>query len=163
MFPHQEHVWLIGCVFNTPCPTCAFFMHWSCIAYSHLLHTPLLLLSCISLYLFFILACHVYLMICSILLCLRFKLHFLIHLTSLMHHYHCSYLHLLSSFLLYTLSIPDKKGENILQRVYRSVLSFLYDFCVHPQGEKFYFSCTFVGGEIFHRRDAYTKGEKTLC
>ena len=51
MFPHQEHVWFIGCVFNTPCPTCAFFMHWSCIALSHLLHTPLLPLSCIGLYL----------------------------------------------------------------------------------------------------------------
>ena len=51
MFPHQEHVWFMGCVFNTPCPTCAFFMHWSCIAYSYLLHTPLLPLSCIGLYL----------------------------------------------------------------------------------------------------------------
>ena len=49
MFPHQEHVWFIDCVFNTPCPTCAFFMHWSCIALSHLLHTPLLPLSCIGL------------------------------------------------------------------------------------------------------------------
>ena len=51
MFPHQKQVWFIGCVFNTPCPTCAFFMHWSCIALSHLLHTPLLPLSCIGLYL----------------------------------------------------------------------------------------------------------------
>ena len=53
MFPHQEHVWFISCVFNTPYPTCAFFIHWSCIAHSHLLHTPLLLLSCIGLYLVF--------------------------------------------------------------------------------------------------------------
>ena len=51
MFPHQEHGWFIGCVFNTPCLTCAFSMHWSCIAHSHLLHTPLLPLSCIGLYL----------------------------------------------------------------------------------------------------------------
>ena len=51
MLPHQKHVWFIGCVFNTPCPTCAFSMHWSCIAHSHLLHTPLLPLSCIGLYL----------------------------------------------------------------------------------------------------------------
>ena len=29
MFPRQEHVWIISCVFNTPCPTCAFAMHWS--------------------------------------------------------------------------------------------------------------------------------------
>ena len=51
MFPHQEHVWFVGCVFCTLCPICAFFMHWSCIALSHLLHTPLLPLSCIGLYL----------------------------------------------------------------------------------------------------------------
>ena len=51
MFPHQEHVWFIGCVFNTPFPICAFTMHWSCIALSHPLHTPLLSLSCIGLYL----------------------------------------------------------------------------------------------------------------
>ena len=51
MFPHQDHVWFIGCVFNTHCPTCAFSMLWSCIAYSHLLHTPLLPLSCIGMYL----------------------------------------------------------------------------------------------------------------
>ena len=51
MFPHQEHVRFIGCVFNTPCPTCAFSMLWSCIAHSHLLHTPLLPLSCNGLYL----------------------------------------------------------------------------------------------------------------
>ena len=63
---------------------------------------------------FFILACHVYLMLCSILLCLKFELHFLIHLATFMHHCHCSYLHLLPSFLLDPLSIPDKKGESIL-------------------------------------------------
>ena len=51
MFPHQEHVLFIGCVFNTPCPACAFSLHWSCIAHSHLLHTLLLPLSCIGLYL----------------------------------------------------------------------------------------------------------------
>ena len=51
MFPYWEHVWFIGCIFNTPCHTCAFFMHQSCIAHSHLLHTPLLPLSCIGLYL----------------------------------------------------------------------------------------------------------------
>ena len=65
---------------------------------------------------FFILACHVYFMLCSIFFFfgLRFELHFLIHLAPLMHHYHCSYLHLLPSFLLNPLSIHDKKGESIL-------------------------------------------------
>ena len=51
MFPHQEHVWFVGCIFCTLYPTCAFFMNWSCIALSHLLHTHLLPLSCIGLYL----------------------------------------------------------------------------------------------------------------
>ena len=41
-------------------------------------------------------------------------------LFSLMHHYHWLYLHFLSSFLLDPLSIHDKKGESILQRIYRS-------------------------------------------
>ena len=45
---------------------------------------------------------HFYLMLCSTLFCLRFEFHFLIHLAPFMHHYHCSYLHLLPSFLLDT-------------------------------------------------------------
>ena len=65
-------------------------------------------------YTFFILACHVYLMLCSTLFCLKFELHFLIHLAPLILRYHCSYLHLLPTFLLDPLSILDKKGESIL-------------------------------------------------
>ena len=127
MFPHQEHVWFIGCVFNTPCPTCVFSIHWSCIAYSHLLHTHLLPLSCIGLYLVHpSMSCLPYTL--YHLVCLRIE----IYLTPLMHHYHWSYLLLLPSFLLDPLSIPDKKGESILQRVHQNVLSFLYDSCAHP-------------------------------
>ena len=63
---------------------------------------------------FFILACHVYLMLCSILFCLRCELHFLIHLAPLMHHYHCSYLHLLPSFFLDLFVYSCQKGESIL-------------------------------------------------
>ena len=64
MFPHQKHVWFIGCVFYTPCTTYAFFMHWSCTAHSHLLHTPCY--PCHALVnTLFILASHVYLMLCS--------------------------------------------------------------------------------------------------
>ena len=106
-------------------------VHFPCIQ-PPLVHTFATLVMHWSIPCFFILACHVYLMLCSILLFLRFKLYFLIHLAPLMHHYHCSYIHLLPSFLLDPLSIPDKKGESILQRVYRSVLSSLYDFCAHP-------------------------------
>ena len=128
MFPHQEHVWFIGCILNTPCPTCAFSMHWSCIAHSHLLHTSLLPLSCIGLYLiassqhvmftlYFIAFCFVL----GLSFIFSFILHFSYIIAPLMHHYHCSYLYLLPSFLLDPLSIPSKKGESILQRVYQSI------------------------------------------
>ena len=40
-------------------------------------------------------------------------------------------------------------------------MSFLYDSCAHSQGEKFYFLCTFLGGEI-HWGNACTKGGKTF-
>ena len=63
---------------------------------------------------FFILSYHVYFILCSILFCLLFELHFLIHLAPLMHLYPCSFLHLLPSFLLDPLSICDKKRESIL-------------------------------------------------
>ena len=65
-------------------------------------------------YTLFILACQVYHMLCSTLFCLKIELQFLIHLIPLMHQYHCSYLHLLPSFLLDPLFIRDKKWENIL-------------------------------------------------
>ena len=95
---------------------------------------------------FFILTCHVYLMLCRTLFCHRIELHFLLHLAPVMPHQHCLFLHLLPSFLLDSLSILDKKGESILQKVYRRVFSSLYDSCAHPQEEKFYFSCIFVVG-----------------
>ena len=80
---------------------------------------------------FFILACHVYLMLCSILFCLRFELYFLIHLAPFMHHYHCSYLHLLPSFLLDPLSIHNKKkGEYTLKSIPESFFHF-YMTLVH--------------------------------
>ena len=82
MFPHLEHVWIIGCVFNTPCPTCAFSMLWSCIAYSHPLHTPLLTLSYIGLYLISS-SQHVMFTLCIVacyfVLCLSFIFSFILH------------------------------------------------------------------------------------
>ena len=56
----------------------------------------------------------------------------------------------------------SKRGRLYSRVVYWRVFSFLYDFCAHSYGEKFYFSCIFVGEEFFHRGDAYTKGEKTV-
>ena len=80
MFPHQKHVWFISCVFYKPCPICAFLMYCSCIAHSHLMHTPLLPLPCLGLYIVSSsLACHVYFMLCSIdfLSCFVFCLSFI--------------------------------------------------------------------------------------
>ena len=163
MFPHQEHVCFIGCVFNTPCPTCAFFMHWSCIAHSHLLHTPLLLLSCIGLYLVSssqLVMCT----LCFVALCFVLGLSFIF---SFISHPSCI-ISIVRSFtscprLSLTLCLfLTKKGKVYSREYTEKFLSFLYDSCVHPQGEKFYFSCTFIRGELFHRGYAYTKGEKTL-
>ena len=67
MFPHQKHVWFIGCVFYTPCHTCVFLMLCSRIEHSNLLHTPLLAMSCLGLYLVFSSStCHVYFILSSI-------------------------------------------------------------------------------------------------
>ena len=142
MFPHQEHVQFIGCVFYTPCPTCAFLILCSCIAHSHLLHTPLLPLSCLGLYLVSSsLACHVLLyalLLCVFkVFCLLFELLFLINLAPLMHHYPYSYFLFFPSFLLIHLSIRDKKGESILESVMECIV-ISYDSCAPSQEEKFY-------------------------
>ena len=163
MFPHQEHVWFIGCVFNTHCPTSAFSMYWSCIAHNHLLHTPLLPLSCNGFYLTS-LSQHVmftsYFVAFYFVFGLSFFFSFISHPSCIIIIVHTFISHPLFSL---TLCLFLTKRRRVYSREYIGVfLSFLYDSCAHPQGEKFYFSCTFVGGEIFHRRNAYTKGEKTL-
>ena len=127
MFPHQEYVWFISCIFNIYCPTSAFSMHCT---QPSLAHTFATLVMHWSIPCFFILACHVYIMLCSILFCLKFELHFLSHLATLMHHYHCSYLHLFPSFLLDLLSIPDKKGI-VYSREYTGVFCHFYMTLVH--------------------------------
>ena len=158
MFSHQEHVWFIGCVFNTPYPTCAFFMHWSYIAHSHLLLTPLLPLSCIGLYLVSS-SQHVMFTLCFVAFYFIFDLSYIF---SFILHPSCIIIivHTIISCLLFSLILClflTKRGR-VYSREYTGVfLSFLYDSCAHPQKEKFYFSCTFVGG------DAYIKAEKTLC
>ena len=116
MFPHQEHVWFIGYVFNTPCPTCAFSMHWSCIAYSHLLHTPLLPLSYIGLYLVSS-SQHVIFTLCFVAFCFVFCLSFISHSSCTPHASFSLFIpsSLALFFSLTPLSIRVKKGENILQ------------------------------------------------
>ena len=156
MFPHQEHVWFIGHL--------APHVHFSCIAHSRLLHTSLLPLSCIGLYLTSS-SLHIMFTLCFVAFYFVFGLSFIF---SFILHPSCIIIivHTFISCPLFSLTLClflTKRGR-VYSREYTGVfLSFLYDSCVHPQEEKFYFSCTFVGGEIFHRRDAYTKEEKTLC
>ena len=67
-------------VFYTLLPTCAFLKLCSCIAHNHLLHTPLLPLPCLGLYLVSSsLACHVYFILCNIMFlrCFVFCLSFI--------------------------------------------------------------------------------------
>ena len=163
MFPHQKHVWFIGCVFNTLCSTCAFFMHWLCIAYSHFLHTPLLPLLCTSLHIVF-LSQHVMFTLCFVAFYFVLGLSFIFSFISnpsciiiIVHTFISCHFFSLTLYLFLT-----KRGRVYSRKYTRMFLSFLCDQCAYPQGEKFYFSCTFVGGEIFHRGDAYTYGEKTL-
>ena len=163
MFPHQEHVWFIGCVFNTPCPTCAFFMHWLCIAHSHLLHTPLLPLSCIGLHL---ISSSQHIMFTLYFVAFYFVLGLSL-IFSFISHPSCIiiivYTFISCPLFSLTLCLFLTKRGRVYSREYIGVfLLFLYDYCAHPQREKFYFLCTFVGEELFHRGDAYTKGEKTL-
>ena len=158
----KDHVWFIGCVFYTPCPSCAFLMLCLCIAHSHLLLTPLLPLPCLGLYLVStFLSCHVYLMLYSIVFlrcfffCLSFIFSFILYPLCILSLFISSFLSLLPLYPF--VYLWQKGGEYI--REYQRVLSFLYDSCAHSQGEKFYFLCTFVGGKIL-KRDAYTKGKK---
>ena len=163
MFPHQEHVWIIGCIFNTPYPTCAFSVHWSCIAHNHPLLTPLLPLSCIDLYLVSS-SQHVFFTLCLVEFCFSLGLSFIF---SFMLLPSCIIIIVrtfisCSLFSLTPLSIHVKKRESILQSsIPKSFVISIWLLCT-SLGEKFYFSCTFVGGEIFHIGDANTKG-KTLC
>ena len=133
MFPHEEHVWFIGCVFNTPYPTCAFFMHWSCIAHSHLLHAHLLPLSCISLYL---ISSSQYVMftLCFVALCFVLGLSFIF---SFISHPSCiisivrTFISCPCFFLTLCLFLT-KRGRVYSRVVCWRVLLFLYDSCAHP-------------------------------
>ena len=138
MLPHQEHVWFIGCVFNTPCPTCAFSMQWSCIAHSHLLHTPLLPLSYIGLYLTSS-SQHVMFTLCFVAFYFVLGLSFIF---SFISHPSC-----IISFVRSFISCPrfsltlclllTKRGRVYSREYTEEFLSFLYDSCVYPQGESY--------------------------
>ena len=106
------------------------------------------------------LTCHVYFMLYSIvslkcfIFCLSFIFSFILYPS-------CIFIlvHIFFSFprSFWPLCLFVSKRERVHQRV----LSFLYDSCAHSKGEKFYFLCTFLGGERLSK-DAYTKGEKTF-
>ena len=133
MFLHQEHIWFIGCVFNTPYPTSSFSMHWSCIAHSHLLHTPLLPFSCIGLYLTSS-SQHVMFILCFVAFYFVLGLSFIFSFIS-----HPSFIiiivHTFISYPLFslTLCLFLTKRERVYSRECIGVfLSFLYDSCTHP-------------------------------
>ena len=80
---------------------------------------------------FFILACLVYLILCSTLFCLRIELHFLIHLAPLMHHIiivrsFISYLHFSLTLCLFL----TKRGR-VYYRKYTRVFCHFYMTLVH--------------------------------
>ena len=161
MFSHQEHVWFIGCVFNTPCPTCTFFMHQSCIAHSHLLHTPLLPLSCTGLYLA-LSSQHVLFTLCFVAFYFVFGLSFIF---SVISHLSCIIIivHIFISCLLFTLTLClflTKKGR-VYSREYTGMfLSFLYDsLCTSLGGEILFLMHICKGGDIPQGRCIYQRGE----
>ena len=113
-------------------PHCIFYalvMHYTLPPFAHTFAT---LVMHLSIPYFFILACHVYLMLCSTLFCLRIELHFLIHL-----HPSCI-ISIVRSFISYphfslTLCLFLTKRGRVYSRKYtEEFLSFLYDSCVHP-------------------------------
>ena len=61
-----------------------------------------------------------------------------------------------------TLCLFMTKRRRVYSREYtKEFLSFLYDSCAHPLGEKFYLM-HILRGRDYDRGDAYTKREKTL-
>ena len=67
------------------------------------------------------LACHVYFMLCSILFCLLFEFHFLIHLVPFMHPILVHIFYFFPSFLLIPLFTRGKKRESILESIVISI------------------------------------------
>ena len=128
-----------------------------------LIWTLMSTMSCIGLYLVSS-SQHVMFTLCFVALCfvlgLSFIFSFILHPSCIIIIV-CSFISCLCFSL--TLCLFITKRERVYSRKYtRQFLSFLHGSCAHPKGEKFYFACTFIEGEIFHRGDAYTKGEKTL-
>ena len=165
MFPLQEHVWFIGCVFNTPYPTCASSMLWLCIAHSYLLHTPLLPLSCIGLYLVSS-SQHVMFTLCFVAIfffCLRFELHFLIHLTPLMHYYHIGRTFNSWPHFSLTLCLFVKKRGRVYSREYTREFFHFYMTLVHIFRGRNSISCAHLQGERYFIGEMHIPRQKRHC
>ena len=150
MFLLQEHVWFISYVFNTPCPTCAFSMLWSCIAHSHFLHTPFLPLSCIDLYLVS-LSQHVLFTLSFVafyrVLDLSFIFSFILHpscIFILVHTFIPSFSHLFDPFVYSC----QKGGEYTLEQ-YTREFCHLYMILVHILTGINSISCAYEQGERY--------------
>ena len=117
--------------------------------FTHL--APHMHFSCLIHVMFYFMLCSIVFLTCFV-FCLSFIFSFILYPSCII-----TLVHIFFSFPPSSLSIcvfVTKRG-----RVYRRVLSFLYDSCAYSKGEKFYFLCTILGGESL-RGDAYTKGRR---
>ena len=139
-------------------------VHWSCIAFSHLLHIPLLPLSCIGLDLTSS-SQHVMSTLYSVAFYIVLGLSFIFSFTSLLS---CIIIIVRSfiscpRFSLALCLFLTKRGR-VYSREYIGVVCHFYMTLVHIlRGRNFISHAHLQGERFFHCRDAYTKGEKTLC
>ena len=142
MFSYYEHVWFIGCIFNTPYLTCAFSMHCT---QPPLAHTSATLVMHWSISCFFILACHIYLMLCSILFCLLFELlfSFILHSSCIIFLVHTFISCLLFSLTLLSISRAHLQGERYSIREMHIPRGRIH--CVNQKNLFCLFSCWLYG------------------
>ena len=87
---------------------------------------------------------------------------FSIHLAPLMHHYYCSHLHLLSSFLLdYFVYSCQKGGEYILESIPESFVISIWLLCTSLRGEILFLVHICRGRDIPYGRCIY-QGEEDI-
>ena len=143
-------------------------MHWSCIAHSHLVHTHLLPLSCIDLYLASS-SQHVMFTLCFVAFYFVLGLSFIFSFISLPS---CIIIivHTFISCPLFslTLCLFLTKMERLYSREYTEVFCHFYMTLVMTlvhilRGRNSISHAHLQGESFFHSVDAYTKGEKTLC
>ena len=138
-------------------------MYWSCIAYSHLLHTHLLPLSCIGLYLASS-SKYVMFTICFVTFYFVFSLSFIF---SFISHPSCIIIivHTFISYLLFSLTLClflTKRGR-VSSREYQSVFFIsIWLLCTSLRGEILFLVHICRGRDIPYGRCIYQGGEDTV-